>query len=296
MEQEWGRAVASAETKGEQILAFFQDPAGAEMWSRWDMQEMPPDILITNYSMLNIMLMRDVENSIFEHTKQWLGADRENHHFHLVVDELHSYRGTPGTEVGYLLRALFDRIGLEPDSPQLRIIATSASIEEDETSRSYLQEFFGRRADSFVIISGNRTTFPSGGEPLDTWASDFASFAQELDDPQVSRDSAVSQLAERLRITPTQNIPERKLDECLASVFAYEPVRLAAVPPSTHRDIASRLFPNSGQPARQRLKVCFVQSLSLETRKAWRRCLCARIFSFTTPGASGRASTPTARP
>ena len=107
MEREWGRAVISAQQRGEQILPFFQDPAGAEMWSRWDMHETPPDIFITNYSMLNIMLMRDVENSIFEHTRQWLQADRANHRFHLVVDELHSYRGTPGTEVGYLLKGAF---------------------------------------------------------------------------------------------------------------------------------------------------------------------------------------------
>ena len=56
------------------------------MWSRWDMQEDPPDILITNYSMLNIMLMRNVENQIFDSTRQWLASDRENHLFHRVGD------------------------------------------------------------------------------------------------------------------------------------------------------------------------------------------------------------------
>ena len=58
MEDEWQRAERSAQTHGPQILPFFQDPAGSEMWSRWDMHVQPPDILITNYSMLNIMLMR----------------------------------------------------------------------------------------------------------------------------------------------------------------------------------------------------------------------------------------------
>ena len=66
MEEEWHRAVRSAQTHGQQILPFFQDPGGSEMWSRWDMQDAPPDILITNYSMLNIMLMRNVENNIFD--------------------------------------------------------------------------------------------------------------------------------------------------------------------------------------------------------------------------------------
>ena len=44
---------------------FFPTMDGAEMWSRWDMQDTPPDLLITNYSMLNIMLMRNVEAAHF---------------------------------------------------------------------------------------------------------------------------------------------------------------------------------------------------------------------------------------
>ena len=76
------------------------------------MQDAPPDILITNYSMLNIMLMRDIEDQIFAATRRWL-EDPANV-FHLVVDELHTYRGTPGTEVGYILRVLYERLGLNP--------------------------------------------------------------------------------------------------------------------------------------------------------------------------------------
>ncbi len=44
----------------------FQNLNGGEMWSRWDMQVTPPDLMITNYSMLNIMLMRETEQSVFE--------------------------------------------------------------------------------------------------------------------------------------------------------------------------------------------------------------------------------------
>jgi DEAD/DEAH box helicase domain-containing protein len=57
------------------VRYYFQDPAGGELWSRWDMQETPPDVLITNYSMLNIMLMRTLEVSIFKTTREWLAAD-----------------------------------------------------------------------------------------------------------------------------------------------------------------------------------------------------------------------------
>ncbi len=135
---------------------FFQaiDRDGAEMWSRWDMQDHPPDIFITNYSMLNIMLMRDIESGIFEQTRRWLEADR-SHVFHLVVDELHSYRGTPGTEVAYLLRVLLDRLGLAPDSDQLRIIASSASLESGSAGLQYLEGFFGRDRHRFHVVGGS---------------------------------------------------------------------------------------------------------------------------------------------
>ena len=139
----------------EKIRYYFPNMDGGEMWSRWDMQETPPDILITNYSMLNVMLMRRIEEQIFEKTRAWLAQDKANKFF-LVIDELHSYRGTPGTEVSYILRLLLDRLGVNIDSEQLVIIATSASMTESIESRNFLQDFFGR--DRFEIISGSEVT------------------------------------------------------------------------------------------------------------------------------------------
>ena len=138
--------------ESEETRYFFPstDHDASEMWSRWDMQDHPPDILITNYSMLNIMLTRDLEQPIFEKTKEWL--KKPDSIFHLVVDELHSYRGTSGSEVAYLLRTLFNRLGLDPDSPKLRIIGSSASLEGDE-GREYLRQFFARRKNFKIIGS-----------------------------------------------------------------------------------------------------------------------------------------------
>ena len=80
----------------------------------------------------------------------------ERHRFHLVVDELHPYRGTSGTEVGLLLRKLFHRIGVvRPE--QLVVVGASASLGADEPRiRAYLQEFFGRPASRFQLYSGRR--------------------------------------------------------------------------------------------------------------------------------------------
>ncbi|MEZ6121584.1 MAG: DEAD/DEAH box helicase [Planctomycetaceae bacterium] len=121
-----------------------------EMWDRWSMQESPPDVLATNYSMLNIMLRRDQEASMFDATRDWLASDAANV-FHLVVDELHGYRGTPGTEVAALLRLLLDRLGLTPESNQVRFLASSASL-SDTAPLDFLADFFGAAADAFSLI------------------------------------------------------------------------------------------------------------------------------------------------
>jgi DEAD/DEAH box helicase domain-containing protein len=144
------------------LVSFFPRLDGAEMRSRFDMQDAPPDILITNFSMLSIMLMRTLDGPVFDKTREWLAAD-SSHIFHLVIDELHLYRGTAGTEVSYLLRLVLDRLGLNPTHPQLRILASSASLETEgkagEYSSQFLEDFFGvpPKADgssAFEIIKG----------------------------------------------------------------------------------------------------------------------------------------------
>ena len=69
------------------------------------------------------------------------------------------YRGTAGTEVAYLIRNFLHRIGLTPDSPQLRCLATSASLGDQTSARKYLAEFFGANPDSFEVLEG-RTVQP----------------------------------------------------------------------------------------------------------------------------------------
>ncbi|WP_324826457.1 DEAD/DEAH box helicase [Qipengyuania zhejiangensis] len=137
----------------EELRGQFSDPECGEMLTRWDMIASPPDILITNTSMLNVMLMRDNEERIFEETRSWLAESEENQ-FSLIVDELHGYRGTQGTEVALVVRSLLSRLGLEPDSPQLRCLATSASLDGEE-GREYLEQFFGVHRETFAVFEGD---------------------------------------------------------------------------------------------------------------------------------------------
>lgn len=148
-----------------EVPFFFPRLDGAEMRSRWDMQDTPPDILITNNSMLSIMLMRDTDGAIFERTRQWLR--QESSVFHLIIDELHLYRGTAGTEVAYLIRLLLDRLGLSPGHPKLRILAASASLDpQDAESLTFLEDFFGCAWNPSQIITGTpEPVMPAGSLP-----------------------------------------------------------------------------------------------------------------------------------
>lgn len=242
-----------------EIRYHFPNIDGGEMWSRWDMQDTPPDILITNYSMLNIMLMRDIESDIFEQTRDWLEGD-STRKFHLIVDELHSYRGTSGTEVAYILRLLLDRIGLSPNSDQLTILATSASVTDTSESRKFLKEFFGR--DRFEIIGGQQTQPTAGARVRMTpFQNAFEKFAQTVQpnlfepmsppNPQSDKNkNAITELAASLgqplqseipaevtlaNALKTHNAPDAIRDACIAK---NESVRPTKVP-----DLDDILFP-----------------------------------------------------
>ncbi|MGP3735642.1 DEAD/DEAH box helicase [Streptomyces sp. GDS52] len=152
---------------------------GAEMRCRWDMIQAPPDILITNYSMLNVMLMRSREAGIFEKTRRWLEEVPEAR-FTLVVDELHMYRGTAGTEIAYLLRNLRHRLGLDNKPEKFRILAASASLEAPR-DLDFLQEFFGTDRDRFDVLGGQLVLPNHTRTDLSPSADDYANLCEKPD-------------------------------------------------------------------------------------------------------------------
>lgn len=165
------------------LLSQFPDPFSGELVTRWDMVATPPDILVTNYSMLNVMLMRDLEEAMFNSTRRWLEQSAANV-FTLVVDELHLYRGSSGAEVGMVVRNLASRLGIEPNSDQLRIISTSASLPGDNTGLEYLERFFGVSRSTFRIEPGSPRDLVAGAAPtarevLDLPAEERAQAADE---------------------------------------------------------------------------------------------------------------------
>jgi hypothetical protein len=240
---------------------FFPRMDGGEMWSRWDMQDQPPDILITNYSMMNIMLMRSIETSIFDTTRQWLAGD-QSRLFHLVVDELHTYRGTPGTEVAYLIRVLLDRLGLTPDSSQLRILASSASLTSDAAGLDYLEAFFGRNRSHFRVIGGNTITAdPSAVQAVGAHAAALRDLGRGLRSSPAAALPTVAQsfhAAVGAPPVPAGAPPDEVIYTGLNHIQAADGLRIGcmtgagAIPqPRFPVDIGNQLFPALIPPERE---------------------------------------------
>lgn len=126
-------------------------PDDSELLTRHEVQAAPPDLLVTNYSMLEYMLMRPIERSIFDRTREWL-AENPAEKFLVVLDEAHLYRGAAGAEVGLLLRRLRDRLGIPPD--RLQVICATASFRDKEYAPEFGSQLAGVPAESFEAVTG----------------------------------------------------------------------------------------------------------------------------------------------
>ena len=105
--------------------SHIPDAEDAELITRFEMQKCCPDILITNYSMLEYMLLRPRERAIWENTRAWLNLSPSNRLL-FVIDEAHMYHGSAGGEVALLIRRLFHKLRISRDKVQF--ILTTASL------------------------------------------------------------------------------------------------------------------------------------------------------------------------
>ena len=95
-----------------------------EYMCREYMAKKPPHILLTNYAMLEYMLLRPDTAPFFDN------SSAKNWRF-IVIDEAHSYKGAQGTEIAYLLRRLKERIRHNMHN-DFRCIATSATLGSED--------------------------------------------------------------------------------------------------------------------------------------------------------------------
>lgn len=149
----WIRAVERAE-----------DP---ELFLRHEAQEGVPDLLVTNYSMLEYMLLRPIERDIFRETAEYYAANRDER-LVLILDEAHLYRGAQGTEVAMLIRRLRNRLQLRPD--QFQVICTSASFSDPGAAKHFAADLAGKPVAGFEVLAGNKLAAHPSGPGGDTVA------------------------------------------------------------------------------------------------------------------------------
>lgn len=112
------------------------------------LRKTPPDILLTNYKMLDFLLIRPKDRPLWRYNTP--GMLR-----YLVVDELHSFDGAQGTDLACLIRRLRDRLKA---GNELACVGTSATIGADSVTEllRYASEVFATSFDPAAIITEDR--------------------------------------------------------------------------------------------------------------------------------------------
>lgn len=120
--------------------------------TRQQARENPPDILITNYSMLEYMLCRPQDAPFFSPELRTF-----------VLDEAHLYSGTLAAEISLLLKRVFLRCGKE--SREILMLATSATL--GEGVNNFAAKIFSKDAETIIHIDGavDRRSFPDASPP-----------------------------------------------------------------------------------------------------------------------------------
>ena len=133
------------------IVRKDQQTKPNQILSRELLRKEPAPILMTNATMLEYMLVRQVDSPILDISR------REQSLRWIVLDEAHTYIGSQAAEMSLLLRRVVQAFGRNPE--QVRFIATSATIAgEDarENLQAYLASLAGVRLDQVEVISGSR--------------------------------------------------------------------------------------------------------------------------------------------
>ena len=130
--------------------------------SRRQMQENPPDILLTNYKMLDLLLLRSDDK------KLWANNTPETLKF-LVVDELHTFDGAQGTDLALLIRRLKAR--LKTPEQHLVCVGSSATLGIEQSSQelltSYAEKIFGESFEGECVIIEDRKELRDEYENVD---------------------------------------------------------------------------------------------------------------------------------
>lgn len=255
-------------TSGEFMRAVLQ-PEDPELLTRHEVLGSPPDVLITNYSMLEYMLMRPLERPIFDATRTWL-AQNPSERLLLIVDEAHLYRGAAGAEVALLLRRLRARLGVTPD--RLQVICTSASFHSPDYAKTFAAQLTGKDRAEYETVQGRHDLRPhaSAGGQADAEslaAVPLAAFYDAESDPD-----RIAAVADLLRFRGVEPDPAQSVGVLLFEALqAYGPMALLVnetmLKAQPVGELGRTLFPGVDQALADRATTVLV-SLGSAARRA----------------------------
>lgn len=145
-------AIYNGDTEKANKSPKYTTPFFPQLVTRPQIRQTPPQILFTNPTMLNYMLVRAEDKSILEKSQgklRWI-----------LLDEAHTYTGSSAAELSLQLRRVLDAFGVTID--QVNFAVTSATIgdEKDPTTqlklKTFVSQLTGKPIDSIVIIGGKR--------------------------------------------------------------------------------------------------------------------------------------------
>ena len=146
-----GQTPENARDRRRNAAAREEERLPGELVFRDEMRNEPPHILLTNYSMLEYLLIRPHDSPLFD-------SGRGSRWQFVVLDEAHQYRGAKGMEMGMLVRRLKQRLRDGGREAGFRCIATSATIsssegeEDKKVVAEFAAELFGERFSQSDII------------------------------------------------------------------------------------------------------------------------------------------------
>lgn len=167
-----------------------------ELVLRSEMRKTPPHILLTNYSMLEYLLLRPDDSPLFDNGRaRWWTF--------LVLDEAHQYRGSKGIEMAMLLRRLKQRLREGGRSDPFRCIATSATLvggEEDIAAvAKFASDLFGEEFREENVILGATEPIPEPG-PHNLQPDDYRPLKEALQGKSTGFKSHLAELADKLAV------------------------------------------------------------------------------------------------
>lgn len=185
-------------------------PDENELISREQMKKSPPHILITNYAMLEYLMIRPDDSVFFEEglSDKWK---------YIVLDEAHVYSGSTGIEVSMLLR----RLKATLRNNKIRYILTSATLGDEKSNKqvaTFAENLCSANFDQDNVIRATRVTVLNDEVRTELDAHCYCSLADELSKTRPEK-NLIIEVLENNGVKVNRN---QEIEACLYDALLYD--------------------------------------------------------------------------